>query len=201
MIAGLILLCLCNCLTGQVKKGRSHELGVHWGVSLPASGNFMNKASWIVPSAEYTWHVLPWFAAGGYVEYMSGQENGMTSDSYEGDPVSGYTDRKMSSFMAAVPFYFSYPLGRFEPYVRLSGGVVNTTCKITGDQINRSVMQKWAGVADLGIGCRYYWDEGCRWGVDLRCMRRWSNYSWELMDVRNDNRFEISLGVLVRLSR
>lgn len=200
IMIGLVLVCLCHSVTGQVRK-RPYELGVHWGVSLPASGNFMNKASWIAPSLEYTWHALPWFAVGGEVKYLSGQEKGQTSDYYDGGPVNGYTDREIASFGASVPFYFSYPLDndRFEPYVRLSGGIINTRYKITGDQINRSMIQKWAGTADLGIGCRYYWGEGRRWGMDLRCMHRWSHSSWDLMGIRNDNRFEVSWGLLLRL--
>lgn len=203
MIVLVVLTCVYGCLMGQIKNERTHYLGGYWGVSIPSAGNFMNRASWMVPSAEYTWHAFSWFATGACVGYLSGQEKGTTSDHYEGDPVSGYTDRQLSSFLCGIPFYFSYPSGshRFQPYVRLAGGMANTTYEITGDQINRSVVRKWSGFANVGIGCRYFFNPEHKWGLDLRCMQSWSGPSWELTDVRNNNRFELSLGILIKISR
>lgn len=197
------LSCLYGGLSGQVKTERPHYVGGYWGVSLPSSGNFMKGASWTAPAAEYTFQVVPWFAFGGYVGYVSGQEKGITSDRYEGDAVSGYTDRQMSSFRCGIPFYFSYSSGnrRFEPYIRLAGGAVNTDYKIAGDQINRSEVRKWSVFADAGVGCRYFLNKERRWGIDLRCTQKWNQASWELMDIGNDNRFELSLGILLKISR
>lgn len=202
-IALIVLVCMYSCLVGQVKNERAHYLAGYWGVSLPPAGNLMNRVSWVQPSAEYTWHALSWFATGGYLGYLSGREKEMTSDRYEGDPVSGYTDRKISSFLCGVPFYFSYPSAvcRFQPYLRLAAGLANTTYKITGDQINRSVVREWSGFAGVGIGCRYFFNPEHKWGLDVRCTRNWGGPSWKLMDVRNNDRFELSLGVLIKISR
>lgn len=198
----LVLICVHGGLLGQRKSERSHYLGAYYGMSIPLSGNFMKHISPVMFSAEYTWHVLPWFTVGGYAGYSSGEEKGLTSDRYEGDLVNGYTERQVSLLRCGIPFYFSFPseYNRLEPYIRVAGGVSNVTYKIKGDQINRSFVCQWSGVIDLGFGCRFFFNEEHQWGLDFCGTYRWNPSSWKLMNVQNNHCFELSLGILIKLS-
>lgn len=199
----LLLTFTQSCLMGQRKKECSQYLGGYYGISIPLSGNFMIHTSWAVPSVEYTWHIGQWFAVGAYMGYFSSQEKGITSDQYEGDRVNGYTDRKISSFQLGIPLYFSFQPenNRFKPYMRLSGGESNIAYEITGDQINYSLRRKWSGFADLGFGCRFFFNDEQKWGLDICGTHKWSLSPWKLMDIPDNNRFEITLGILIKISR
>lgn len=181
-----------------------HSLALHWGCSLPADRSFLSAPCFVTPSLEWDWRIVPAFSAGLGVGYMHASESGFTKDSYEGDPVSGYSERRLRMMPLTVHLRWM-PLGdekcRFTPYINLAGGGQYADFWIKGDQINASGIKKWGLLWTSALGCSYGFGPSRMVGLDVRCEWKEALHGWPLLDIKSDKSLNILLGVVVRLGK
>lgn len=204
IVAGALGMCLCVsfslCGKAQAYRG-GHSLALRWGVSVPLGDQFLSKTGYSGGDVEWDWRFSSCFSAGLGAGYRCSSEKGITEDRYEGDRVSGYSDRSYRTLPLTVHVRY-LPFGKngfkLQPYLNFSGGMQYGVFRITGEQINTSRTQVWGGLVLPGIGFRYAPREKGRVALDLRCSWKLASNGWGLLDVDSEQGIELMGGVVFR---
>lgn len=199
----VVLFMLFFSMAGKAQEWcESHSLAFRWGISVPARGQFVSESAYMNCELEWDWHWSARFSAGMEAGYRYSSEKGMTDDRYNGDAVSGYSERSYAAM--PVTLHLRYlPLGaesfKFQPYLNLGGGAQYALFRITGEQINTSRSKNWGATLIPGIGCCY--TPGKHLGFDLRCSWRYASNRWSVMNVTADKGMEITAGLVLLLGK
>lgn len=112
----ILVALLLSAFSVQAQDRNSISLG--WGSPTPAGGgNFLNRTSWIDPSLDWEYHLLPRLSAGVSVGYGYACEKGMTHDRVEEATVDGYSERTLQTIPVQVRLRY-FPLGRHAEFRR-----------------------------------------------------------------------------------
>lgn len=176
-----------------------NSVTVGWGVSIPAgNGNFAGKASWVSPSLDWEYRLLPVLSAAVSAGYAYFDEKGVTRDRFDGDITDGYTSRTLSLLPLQVGMrYFPFGAGEgsFQPYLFVAGGVRYARFHITGDLIPSGNVKNWSGVVTPGVGLRYHPRRCKKIWLDLRGSWQWGGNGWVLLDTKSQRSVGVNVGV------
>lgn len=195
LLALLLLLITPAARSQEVSSKNSLNIG--WGIAFPAQGNFENNTSFVVPSLGYERLISPKFSAGFSAGMLYTKESGVTRDRCcDGALIDGYSDRKLS--LIPLQLYARYfPTGgsgaSFQPFLSVAGGVQYACFQITGDQINTSRRNNWAGVFTPELGVRYA--AGKRTYIDLSGYFQYGGNKWALMKTTSQQYFGVRAGI------
>lgn len=163
----------------QIKR---HSMEITWGPSIPSGSNFTERTGWSAFTLRWEYRIIPQLAMGLSAGFDRCGENGMTEDFFNGDLVTGYTERKVTLFPLAVHARY-YPIaGRthvMQPYIGIGAGAQWARFDITGETINTSRGENWAATAMPEVGTRIYPVRGGRLWFDVKVALRFAGNSWK----------------------
>lgn len=171
-----VLLCggfLLGAHTLRAQEADSHHsLTLHWGVYIPSNGVFMNRVAAISPSLEWDWQVSNAFSIGTEAGYTYGSEQGYTRNIYEGDLVTGQTDRNLTlvSFTAHCHWFLgTMPHQRLRPFIGVGTGVQYAVFRIQSEMINKSTGHSIGGIVRPEAGVIFAPRRNGRVRIEIKC--------------------------------
>lgn len=177
---------LLGACTLCAQESRSHSLALHWGVWMPSGGSFLARAACIAPAAEWDWRISKTFSVGAGIGYTRGDESGVTSDFYDGDLVTGFTDRRLILLPLTAHlrwFPGASPQQKLQPFIGVAAGGQYAEFRITGDQINTSRGRSWGGVVMPEAGISFAPVSGGRLRFEAACAWQYASNRWPVMHV------------------
>lgn len=184
-------------MPAAVAQTPKHSASLAYGVSVPVGGGgFMENAGFANVSAEYACRLAPMFTAGVSVGYGYGRQKKNTDDRYDGDYVSGFSDRKLSILpaMAQLGFFPLEQQGRMQPYLIFGAGVQYAEFDIKGDQIDSRRTSDLAFLYAPQIGLRFLPSLSGKMYLDARFSLHCAGNKWDVMNVGSLRSVMISLG-------
>lgn len=202
MIACTAILAAC-CMMPDAALGQpeKHSVSLLYGVTTPAGDDgFIDQAGFVDLSVEYGIRLTPLLTAGVSAGYGYDRQKKDTDDRYDGDLVSGFSDRNLSVVPVMV-WVRLFPWGqeaRFQPYAMLGGGVQYARFDIEGDQIDARTVSNWAVAFSPQIGARFFPAAGKKLYLDGRISWRYAANEWPVMDIGSIQRAGFALGAGVK---
>ena len=135
--------------TGAQEANHRHSLSLQWGVYIPTGKGFLNRATTISPVLEWEWRASNAVSIGAGIGYTRGAERNYTRDTYEGDLVTGPSDRSLTLMPLTAHFRWfptTSPQHRLRPFIGAGIGVQYAVFRIEGELINKSEVQSWGAV-------------------------------------------------------
>lgn len=180
------------------EDNRHHSLALQWGIYIPSKGGFLNHATAVAPSLEWDWRISNAFSVGASAGYIRGSEQGFTQDRYEGDLVTGASDRKLvlvplTVHLRWVPVMFLEH--RLRPFIGAATGVQYAIFRIKGDLINESKSKSWGAVVRPEAGISFYPRENGRICIEAKCGWQYASNEFPIMSVESLQGIQISTGV------
>lgn len=165
----------------QAQPYDRHSLEITWGPSIPSGSHFSDKTGLAALSLRWEYRIIPQLAVGASVDFDRHCESGMTEDFFNGDLVTGYTDRTLMQIplLAHVRYY---PIGGrssvLQPYVGAGIGAQWVRFEITGEMINTSQADSWGLAVMPEIGTRVCPVREGRLWIDARIAFRSAGNHW-----------------------
>lgn len=106
--------------TGAQEANHRHSLSLQWGVYIPTGKGFLNRATTISPVLEWEWRASNAVSIGAGIGYTRGAERNYTRDTYEGDLVTGPSDRSLTLMPLTAHFRWfptTSPQHRLRPFI------------------------------------------------------------------------------------
>ena len=183
------------------EDSRRHSLALQWGVYIPSNGGFLNHAAIVSPSLEWEWSVSNAISIGAEVGYTHGAEQDYTRDVYEGDLVTGVSDRSLT----LVPFTANIrwtPVRlfrqRLRPFIGIGIGAQYAAFRISGELINDSKVRTWGTVVRPEAGLGFSPRHNGRFSVEARCSWQYAANKFPVMNVQSLSGIRVSVGVRQR---
>lgn len=193
----LILLAACCVRPDAVWAQGKQSVSLHYGITIPTGGGFIDGAGFADLTAEYGVGLSSTLGAGISAGYGYDRRRGHTTDRYDDDLVSGFSDRNLTVIPVQAWLRF-FPWGqrmRWQPYLMFGAGVQYARFDIRGDQIDARTTSDWAVSVSPQLGSRFFPRAGKKLYLDGRIAWRHSENEWRVMDVNSIQRFCVSLGV------
>lgn len=159
-----------------------HSLEVTWGLSIPSGSHFSDETGFTAFSLRWEYRIIPQLAIGASAGFDRHGESGMTEDFFNGDLVTGYTDRTLVQIPLLAHARY-YPIGGrnsvLQPYAGVGIGAQWARFEITGEMINTSQADSWGFAVMPEIGTRIYPMRGGRLWLDARIAFRSAGNRWD----------------------
>ncbi|MDR1671017.1 MAG: porin family protein [Alistipes sp.] len=196
--SGQFLLAVAFSAIAFSATAQKSSVSVGWGTSIPTGGgNFRNETSWVSPSVDWEYRLLPLVSLGVSAGLGLALEKAVTHDTVGGDTIDGLSDRRLVTvpLMARLRLW---PLGEreglFRPFVSVGGGAQYARFDITGDAIVSTGSGGVGAVLSAGAGVRCYPVKRNLF-IELSGDWRRAANKFEIMDSRLQQSVEIRLGV------
>lgn len=201
-----LLLC-AGCLLGAhtvcAQEDGRQALSLQWGVYIPSQGGFLNRTTAISPALGWTWQLNDAFSVGAELGLTRGAECEDTRDLYEGDVITGFTDRTLTLIPVTANFRWfpgTNAQQLLRPFIGVAAGVQYAGFHITGDQVNTSSGRTWGAVVRPELGVRYTPRHNHRLCIEVGCSWQYASNQWQVLDVKSLQGVRISAGVNYRFN-
>lgn len=200
-----ILLCAgfllgAHALCAQ-EENRHYSLALQWGVYIPSDGGFLNHAAAVSPSLEWDWRISNTFSVGAAAGYIRGSEQGFTQDRYEGDLVTGTSDRKLTLVPLTVHLRWipvTFLQQRLQPFVGAGIGAQYAGFRIGGDLINKSQVDSWGAVVRPEAGIGFSPRQNGRICIEVKCGWQYAANKFPVMHMQSLRGVQVSAGIRYR---
>lgn len=197
-----ILIVLCLCCTGKIcAQMHKQSISAHLGITKPLNNGFVEKIGVVNPSLEWSYRVFSAFSVGLSFAYSYSGEKGESNEFVDGDLVSGYREKSLSTMpLLFVLNYF--PLGGrntlFSPYIGAGTGVQYAKLYINGDAINSNKKSNWAESFSAQLGTRIQPVENGKFYFDFRCLWRYGGNHFSFVETKSIQTLGFILGTGVK---
>lgn len=180
---------------------RRHSLALQWSVYIPSDGGFLNHATTVSPSLEWEWRISDAVCVGAGIGYTHGAEHNYTRDTYEGDLVTGSSDRQLTLIPLTAHlrwFPVAFLQHRLQPFIGAGIGAQHATFRIEGELINESKVRSWGVVVRPEAGVRFSPRYNGRICIEIRCAWQYASNRFPVMNVQSLQGIQIGAGVRYR---
>ena len=184
--------------TGAQEANHRHSLSLQWGVYIPTGKGFLNRATTISPVLEWEWRASNAVSIGAGIGYTRGAERNYTRDTYEGDLVTGPSDRSLTLMPLTAHFRWfptTSPQHRLRPFIGAGIGVQYAVFRIEGELINKSEVQSWGAVVRPEAGVSFCPQQNGRICIEIKCGWQYATNKFPIMSIESLQGVQISAGV------
>ena len=175
-----------------------HSLELTWGVSIPTGSHFSDQSGFTALSLRGEYRIIPQLAIGVSAGFDRHSESGVTNDFFQGDFVTGHSERELLQIPLIAHVRYYLVGGRrslLQPYLGVGGGVQWAQFNLTGDMINTSQADSWGFTVRPEIGTRIYPVRGGRLWLDAQLAFRSAWNRWDAAHIDVLGSFLPSIGV------
>ena len=184
--------------TGAQEANHRHSLSLQWGVYIPTGKGFLNRATTISPVLEWEWRASNAVSIGAGIGYTRGAERNYTRDTYEGDLVTGPSDRSLTLMPLTAHFRWfptTSPQHRLRPFIGAGIGVQYAVFRIEGELINKSEVQSWGAVVRPEAGVSFCPQQNGRICIEIKCGWQYATNKLPIRSIESLQGVQISAGV------
>ncbi|MBE5047015.1 hypothetical protein [Alistipes onderdonkii] len=178
-----------------------HSLSLQWGIYIPTGKGFLNHATTVSPVLEWEWRVSNAVAVGTGIGYIRGTERNHTKDTYEGDLVTGLSDRSLTlmPFTAHFRWYpATSPQHRLRPFIGTGIGAQYAVFRIKGELINKTKVQSWGTIIRPEAGISFCPQHNGRFCIEVKCGWQYATNKFPVMSVESLQGVQVNGGVRYR---